>query len=174
MGPPATLMDDFSWHRRSIAAQLQRWACLVLLLGLAPRTCSLTPSPEGPFVLPALAMRARRAGMCSLCSASVEEGAEVVPVNVDGHDGGTHTCWVHPHCVPPQQERAVCKHWSRSGACLYQASCAFAHPDHPHLKALDPEDPHLASDVNAGIHEQGSCECGDCVCAGLFCIVIFS
>ena len=72
-------------------------------------------------------MEARRAGTCSLCCAPIALGAMVLPVDVEGAEG-TRTHWLHQHCVS-EQDRAVCKHWRRTGECLYENSCVFAHPE---------------------------------------------
>ena len=82
-------------------------------------------------------MEARRAGTCALCSAPIAKGALVLPVEVmDGTEGKMRTRWLHQHCVAEERkergvsELAVCKHWQRTGACMFGACCAFAHPPH--------------------------------------------
>ena len=73
-------------------------------------------------------MEARRAGICTLCCDAIEKGERVLPVDIALEpDGPVRTHWLHQHCVA-EHDRAECKHWQRTGKCLYESSCVFAHP----------------------------------------------
>jgi hypothetical protein len=108
---------------------------LALALALVPRAAGalreLNPrlaGGRGPFVMPALSAASRREGTCPACCAAIALGEPVMPVDTaTGSDGAMRTIWLHESCAS-EGDRAVCKHWERTGSCRYEASCVFAHP----------------------------------------------
>ena len=112
---------------------VRAFCCSVLV---APTLCSLAPMLEDFWRAwrqkkKASEMEARREGTCALCCAAIAKGALVLPVDIPAQSqapgGGARTQWLHKHCVS-ESDVAVCKHWQRTGQCMYEGSCVFAHP----------------------------------------------
>jgi hypothetical protein len=98
-------------------------------------------------------MEAKRGGLCGICSTAIPKGAMVVPVDVAQESDGTLlTHWLHEKCALDHSlDRSVCKHWKRTGKCMYEKSCVFAHPPSPGLRSAELHGHDTATDsIGAG------------------------
>ena len=99
-------------------------------------------------------MKARRDGTCKFCAGPIRTGDALSPANLAAgplpppaagsnsgqgrqFDGGKPNIWVHPECaamaasdshVSMEDYQPICKHWRRTGACLFESTCLFRHP----------------------------------------------
>ncbi|CAE7353919.1 unnamed protein product [Symbiodinium necroappetens] len=82
--------------------------------------------------------RAHLASQCLECQQQILPGDEIYPV--EGRLGlkRSSLCWLHLPCAqrlgPPPVP--LCKHFVRSGCCLYGEDCFFAHPPEAGQEAL--------------------------------------
>lgn len=91
--------------------------------------------------------------MCQACASSISKGDDVVPIqpsqlkqdtakttnpdtNPNQNCGArSRSIWIHAACAASVQGSGngcealtVCKHWRKTGTCLFGPSCTFAHP----------------------------------------------
>ena len=83
-----------------------------------------------------MSLTARNKSCCWVCELDIESGALVKPITADNGvsttTGRKKISWVHFDCISSDDIRIpICKHYNKTGDCIYQDICSFRHPINP-------------------------------------------